>query len=213
MPGLLHDGHAFASTVGLLDPLADHLAHSVAACRLMRASMFEPRCALMFCATCGVIPSSRMRTTNAAVSYAMSPPSVIRPLAGRSPTIMGQLLHGRTTTTATVRLAIQYSQESLRGLAKRYGVNHKTTANWKQRSSAADRPTGPRQPHPTSLSVEEEAVIVAFRRHTLLRWMTACMPFSPPYRNSHAPRCIGASSDTASLDCPSQIARKPQKAV
>ena len=30
------------------------------------------------------------------------------------------------------------------------------------------QPTGPRQPHSTSLSVEQEAIVVAFRRHTLL---------------------------------------------
>jgi hypothetical protein len=32
----------------------------------------------------------------------------------------------------------------------------------------ADLPTGPKEPHSTVLSVEHEAVIVAFRRHTLL---------------------------------------------
>lgn len=31
-----------------------------------------------------------------------------------------------------------------------------------------DLPTGPKDPHSTVLSIEEEAVIVAFRRHTLL---------------------------------------------
>src|SRR6202050_3627107 len=39
---------------------------------------------------------------------------------------MGQILHGSATTTEAVRRAIQHSQESLRGLAKRYGVNPKT---------------------------------------------------------------------------------------
>jgi hypothetical protein len=39
---------------------------------------------------------------------------------------MGQVLHGSATTTEAVRRAIQHSQESLRGLAKRYGVNPKT---------------------------------------------------------------------------------------
>jgi transposase-like protein len=35
-------------------------------------------------------------------------------------------------------------------------------------SSAADLRTGPRDPHSTVLSIEEEAIVVAFRRHTLL---------------------------------------------
>src|SRR5277367_1417022 len=81
---------------------------------------------------------------------------------------MGQILHGSATTTEAVRRAIQHSQESLRGLAKRYGVNPRTVAKWKARSSVSDLPTGPKQPRSTVLSAEEEAVVVAFRRHTLL---------------------------------------------
>src|SRR5580704_2953113 len=73
---------------------------------------------------------------------------------------MGQILHGSATTTEAVRRAIQHSQESLRGLAKRYGVNPKTVAKWKARSSVSDLPTGPKQPRSTVLSAEEEAVVV-----------------------------------------------------
>jgi transposase-like protein len=61
-----------------------------------------------------------------------------------------------------------HSQESLRALARRYGVNAKTIAKWKGRTSVADLPTGPKEPRSTVLTVEEEAVAVAFRRHTLL---------------------------------------------
>jgi transposase InsO family protein len=81
---------------------------------------------------------------------------------------MGQVLHGSATTTEAVRRAIQHSQESLRALAKRYGINQKTVAKWKKRTSVADLPTGPKAPHSTVLSLDEEAVIVAFRKHTLL---------------------------------------------
>ena len=81
---------------------------------------------------------------------------------------MGQVRHGSATTTEAVRRAIQRSQASLRALAKRYGVNPKTVAKWKVRSSVADLPPGPKKPRSTVLSVEEEAVVVAFRRHTLL---------------------------------------------
>ena len=55
---------------------------------------------------------------------------------------MGQLLHGSATTTEAVRRAIQDSQESLRVLAKRYGINQKTVAKWKKRESVCDLPTG-----------------------------------------------------------------------
>jgi transposase InsO family protein len=81
---------------------------------------------------------------------------------------MGQILHGSATTTEAIRRAIQHSQESLRALARRYGINQKTVAKWKKRTSVADLPTGPKAPHSTVLSLEEEAIIVAFRKHTLL---------------------------------------------
>src|SRR5579863_5565770 len=79
---------------------------------------------------------------------------------------MGQILHGSATTTEAVRRAIEHSQASLRALARRYGINQKTVAKWKQRSSVADLPTGPREPRSSVLSLEDEAIIVAFRRHT-----------------------------------------------
>jgi transposase-like protein len=81
---------------------------------------------------------------------------------------MGQVLHRSATTTEAIRRAIQHSQESLRALARRHGVNQKTVAKWKKRESTADRRTGPTVPRSTVLSVEQEAIIVAFRKHTLL---------------------------------------------
>jgi transposase-like protein len=81
---------------------------------------------------------------------------------------MGQVQRGSATTTAAVRRAIQHSQASLRALAARHGVNPKTVAKWKKRSSVADRRTGPTEPRSTVLTAEDEAVIVAFRRHILL---------------------------------------------
>ena len=81
---------------------------------------------------------------------------------------MGQVLHGSATTTEAIRRAIQHSQASLRSLAERYGINQKTVAKWRKRDSVADLPTGPKEPKSTVLSIEEEAIVVAFRRHTLL---------------------------------------------
>jgi transposase InsO family protein len=81
---------------------------------------------------------------------------------------MGQVLHGSARTTAAVRRAIQHSQESLRVLARRHGINPKTVAKWKKRTSVQDERTGPKEPRSTVLSTEEEAIIIAFRRHTLL---------------------------------------------
>jgi transposase-like protein len=56
---------------------------------------------------------------------------------------LGQFLHGSATTTEAIRRAIQRSQKSLRSLAKRHGINPKTVAKWRKRSSVADLPTGP----------------------------------------------------------------------
>lgn len=106
---------------------------------------------------------------------------------------MGQVLHGCATTTAALRRAIHHSQESLRTLAKRYGINQKTVAKWKQRISVADRPTGPKEAKSTVLSIEDEAVVVAFRRHTLLPLddcLYALQPTLPHLTRSSLHRCL-----------------------
>ena len=106
---------------------------------------------------------------------------------------MGQVLHGCATTTEAVRRAIQHSQESLRVLAKRYGINQKTVAKWKKRGSVVDLPTGPKDAGSTVLTVEEEAVIVAFRRHTLLPLddcLYALQPTIPHLTRSSLHRCL-----------------------
>ena len=41
-------------------------------------------------------------------------------------------------------------------------------AKWRKRTSAADLPTEPKDAKSTMLTLGEEAIIVAFRRHTLL---------------------------------------------
>jgi hypothetical protein len=101
--------------------------------------------------------------------------------------------NGSATTTAAVRRARQHSQESLRVLAKRHGVNPKTIAKWKARSSVSDVPTGPKEPRSTVLSAEEAAVIVAFRRHTLLPLddcLYALQPTVPHLTRSSLHRCL-----------------------
>ena len=101
---------------------------------------------------------------------------------------MGQVLHGSATTTEAIRRAIQHSQESLRALSARYGINQKTVAKWKNRPSVTDLPTGPRQPRSTVLSVEDEAAIVAFRRHTLLPLDDCLYALQPTIPYLTAPR-------------------------
>lgn len=106
---------------------------------------------------------------------------------------MGQVLHGGATTTTAVRRAIQNSQESLRTLSQRYGINPKTVSKWRNRASVSDLPTGPKEPHSSVLSIEEEAIIVAFRRHTLLPLddcLYALQPTIPRLTRSTLHRCL-----------------------
>ena len=81
---------------------------------------------------------------------------------------MGQILHGCARTTEALRRAIQNSQESIGKLAERYDLNPKTIHKWKKRDYTHDTPMDPKQPRSTVLTEEEEAIIVAFRKHTLL---------------------------------------------
>ncbi len=80
---------------------------------------------------------------------------------------MGQVLHNCATTTHAVRATIQRSQASVAEIAEQYGINQKTVRKWRARQSVEDKPMGPKSPHSTVLSPEEEAACVAFRKHTL----------------------------------------------
>jgi transposase-like protein len=81
---------------------------------------------------------------------------------------MGQVLHGSATTTHAIRAAIQRSKAPLKELAAKYGLNRKTVAKWRKRSFLHDAPMGPKAPCSTVLTAEEEAMVVTFRKHTLL---------------------------------------------
>ena len=81
---------------------------------------------------------------------------------------MASVLHGSARTTPRVRAELQTSEESTRALATCYGLNPKTVAKWRARSTTADAAMGPHDPRCTVLSPVEEAMIVEFRRRTLL---------------------------------------------
>ena len=106
---------------------------------------------------------------------------------------MGQVLHGSATTTEAVRRAIQLREESVRSLAKRYGASPTTVQKWRKRTSTADARMGPKEPRSTVLTVEEEAIVVAFRRHTLLP-LDDCLydlqPTIPHLTRSSLHRCL-----------------------
>jgi len=77
-------------------------------------------------------------------------------------------LHGSARTTPRVRAELQASQAPTRTLAARYGLNPKTVAKWRRRTTVTDAPRGPRRPRGTVLTEAEEAIVVEFRRRTLL---------------------------------------------
>ncbi len=106
---------------------------------------------------------------------------------------MGQVRHGCATTTHAIRAAIQRSQASNAELSRELGINPKTVAKWRKRQSIEDRKTGPREPRSSVLSEEDEAVIVAFRRHTLLPLddcLYALQPTIPHLTRSSLHRCL-----------------------
>ena len=106
---------------------------------------------------------------------------------------IGQVLHGSATTTEAVRRAIQVSEESVRALARRHGISPTTVQKWRKRRTTADARMGPKEARSTTLSPEQEAMAVAFRRHTLLPLddcLYALQPSIPGLTRSGLRRCF-----------------------
>jgi hypothetical protein len=71
------------------------------------------------------------------------------------------------------------------------GINPKTVAKWRKRATVEDMKTGPKAPHSTTLT--EAAMVVAFRRHTLLPlddFLYALQPSLPHLTRSALHRCL-----------------------
>lgn len=81
---------------------------------------------------------------------------------------MEQVLHGSARTTPAIRRALQTSSESTAHLARHYGLNEKTVAKWRGRTSTQDAPMGPKDPRSTVLTAVEEAAAIFFRQQTQL---------------------------------------------
>ena len=107
---------------------------------------------------------------------------------------MGQVRHGSATTTHAVRAALQRSQASTAELSREIrGINPKTVAEWRKRRSVEDRKTGPKEPRSIVLSEGEEAMVVAFRRHTLLPFddcLYALQALPPDLTRASLHRCL-----------------------
>src|SRR4249920_2280662 len=106
---------------------------------------------------------------------------------------MADILHGSARTTPRVRAELQASKEATGNLARRYGLSRTTVAKWRSRTTTADAPMGPRDPKSTVLTPVEEAMIVEFRRRTLLPLddVLGCLKDSiPELTRSSLHRCL-----------------------
>ena len=106
---------------------------------------------------------------------------------------MGQIRHGRASTSHAIGVRIQRSQASIAELSRESGINPKTVAKWRKRKTVEDQKTGPKEPRSTVLSEQEEAMVVAFRRHTLLPLddcLYALQPSIPHLTRSSLHRCL-----------------------
>lgn len=106
---------------------------------------------------------------------------------------MGQVRHGSATTTYAVRAAILRSQASFAQLSRELGVHPNTIAKWRKRATVEDMKTRPTEPRSSVLTEEEEAMVVAFRRHTLLPLddcLYALLPSIPHLSRSALHRCL-----------------------
>jgi len=106
---------------------------------------------------------------------------------------MATMLHGSARTTPRIRAELQRSQEKTSVLAQRYGLSRTTVTKWRTRTTTSDAPMGPAKPKSTVLSPAEEAVIVEFRRRTLLPLddVMGCLRESiPKLSRSSLHRCL-----------------------
>jgi transposase-like protein len=97
--------------------------------------------------------------------------------------VMANMLHGSARTMPRARSrASQRSKEKTSALAQRYGLSRTTITKWRSRATTTNAPMGPSQPTSTVLSPAQEAVIVEFRRRTLLPLddMMGCLRESIP---------------------------------
>ena len=85
------------------------------------------------------------------------------------------------------------AQASISELSRELGINPKTVAKWRKRQTVEDQTPGPKEPRSTVLSEDEEAMVVAFRRHTLLPLddcLYALQPSIPHLTRSSLHRCL-----------------------
>ena len=111
---------------------------------------------------------------------------------GMEGSIMGQVRHKYVTAAHAITAAIQQSQAITAALSREPIITVKTVAKWRKCETVEDRKTRPTHPSSTVLKADEEAMIVAFRRHTRLPTddcLYALQPTIPHLTRSSLYRC------------------------
>jgi len=124
---------------------------------------------------------------------------------------MAGSLHGSARTTPRVRAGLQASKETTSTLAQRCGLSCTTVAKWRTRTSTADAPMGPTAPHSTVLTPAEEAMVVEFRRRTLLPLddVLGCLRDSiPNLTRSSLHRCLERHDISRLPENPEQASKR-----
>ena len=107
---------------------------------------------------------------------------------------MQQLFHGRAGINLETYRVVKNSRNSFRTLAERYSINVKTVTERRNRKqTAANADNGPKERKSTGLTVQEEALIIAFRKHTRLpldECFAALQEAIPNLSRSSLHRCL-----------------------
>ena len=102
-------------------------------------------------------------------------------------------LHGSARTTPRIRAELQLATGSHRSLAQLYGINPKTVAKWRARTSVLDEPMGPRGRASQHLSQEQEHLAIALRKQghlSLDDLMGQLLETAPKLSRSALHRCL-----------------------
>ena len=102
-------------------------------------------------------------------------------------------LHGSSRTTPRIRAERQLATGSHRSLAKLYGINPKTAAKWRARTSVLDEPMAPRDKASQHLSQEQEHLEIALRKQghlSLDDLMGQLLETAPRLSRSALHRCL-----------------------
>lgn len=105
---------------------------------------------------------------------------------------MGHILHGSARTTPQTRRELQNSKKSVKELALKYNITENTVRKWQSRDTVEDLSHRPKKLR-TVLSLEDEAMIVTFRKATQLPLddcLDALINTLPHLTRSNLYRCL-----------------------